>query len=127
MPRSRTPNRLHVLRGSYRPDRHGVPDATLPAGDLGDPPETWAELSRTTWAEIAGAAPHLTRSDRLMVELLCRAVVAIRTTSARPALLAQAARLCDSLGIGPKGRQALEARAWPEQPAADNELDELLD
>ncbi|KAB2969189.1 MAG: hypothetical protein F9K18_01705 [Thermoanaerobaculia bacterium] len=62
-----------------------------------------------------------------MVELLCRAVVAIRTTSARPALLAQAARLCDSLGIGPKGRQALEARAWPEQPAADNELDELLD
>lgn len=66
--RKRLPTRLHVIHGTFRPDRHGGRDPQVPEGSDGPPePPAWmTDAQRAGWAYAIEHAPRgiLTRVDR---------------------------------------------------------------
>jgi hypothetical protein len=80
--RKRKPTALHVVGGTYRPDRHGDRlDNQVDAEPLGPCPGYFDhEIAKATWAEVVGLLPAgtATCSDRLMVELAVRLTLQMR-------------------------------------------------
>ena len=72
MARPRKPTGLHVVEGTYRRDRHGLPSPSWLAEPLGAPPADWLPLAKALWHEIANQIPHgvAGKSDRVVFELL---------------------------------------------------------
>lgn len=89
MGRNRKPKALAELDGTFEkhPERRaGYEQEPKPAGPLGDPPRAFDAESYTgsrlleIWNEIVSGAPPgiLSSSDRLHVEMSCRAIFRIR-------------------------------------------------
>ena len=116
-PRGRKPdpNHLKVVRGSRRANRDG--GAPRHAEPLGDPPTGWTPEQRAIWHEVTNAAPPgvLTRSDRLLVELICRLTGEVRGGNATAATFSQLRTALNECGMTPGARERLS------QPADDAE------
>lgn len=136
MPRPKKPTNLHVLTGTYRPDRHG-PLATKPvgSGDIGRPPRGFDADQRRAWRDIVQGAPAgvLTGSDRVTVELAARTLALVRTgdpSTVKAAMVAQLVSLLGRLGMTPcdRARLNLPAPAQPKPATTDGEdWDEFFD
>lgn len=107
MPNRRKSDRIHRLAGTLRPDRHGqaADRPPAPTAGIGRPPAYFDAPLRKVWRELATAAPWLTEADRHAMELACRAVGALRsTTSPPPALLSQVGRALDRIALSTSSR-----------------------
>ena len=106
MARPRKPTELHLLEGTFRPDRHGEKPEATPATD---PPTPMRKLSRRkqqVWDEKIATVPWLTQSDAMMammlVELYCeweKAPLQFPTTR-----LQALNKLCNDLGLSSVAR-----------------------
>ena len=115
MARPRKPTKLHVVQGTLRATRHrdraGEPEVLAP---LGDPPSNWPGGAKALWHELSGQVPEgvAGKADRIVFEVLCRAVGRLREHSAcSPALLAQVRYLCGEFGMTPASRSKVSAPA----------------
>ena len=71
--RKRLPTSLHVIRGSYRPDRHGGRDPQVPAGSDAPPeaPAWMSERQVAVWRDAVECAPRgvLRKIDRSVLTM----------------------------------------------------------
>lgn len=99
--------------GTFRKDRH-VGALALVKGNaggegVGGPPSGMREPEAAIWRELAATLPWLTSADRPVLEVACRALLAIRCGESNAAILATAARLLNFLGTSPGARGQLAA------------------
>ncbi|HXW78209.1 MAG TPA: P27 family phage terminase small subunit [Acidimicrobiales bacterium] len=94
MPRPRKPVPLHVLHGSYRKDRHGLP-AEVEQGDC-SPPEEISPGAKAVWEQLGPEleAKHILAPRHLLAfEVLCEPAARFR----------HAAKLVDAGGVVVRG------------------------
>ena len=124
----RKPAMLHLIEGTYRPDRHGPKKRAKPKkppDELGPPPAELDAAEQAVWKEVAELAPWLRHAERHSVEVYARLLARFRSDPAglggRPlALLLATAR---GLGLVWSDRQ----RHRPDAVVAEPDLlDELL-
>ena len=103
MARPRKPTGLHVVEGTYRRDRHGLPSPSWLAEPLGAPPADWLPLAKALWHEIANQIPHgvAGKSDRVVFELLIRMLAQVRKTPAALSPLRLRAKFAHVAGRSP--------------------------
>lgn len=126
MANPRKPDHLHLLRGTFRKDRHGEAGAKpQPKGEIGKPPGRLDAAQRAAWREIVNQAPEgvLTGSDRLAVELAAVLLAEFRTAPAefQAARLARLESLLSKFGMNPSDRSRLNIAP----PAKRNAFDDL--
>jgi hypothetical protein len=113
MARPRKPTTLHLIEGTYRKDRHGLPSPGWLAEPLGAPPVDWLPLAKALWHEVAGQVPRgvATTSDRVAFEILFRSLAKVRETSGclTPALASQIWASCSAFGMTPADHAKLSA------------------
>ncbi|MDQ3495867.1 MAG: hypothetical protein M3485_10210 [Pseudomonadota bacterium] len=107
MPTPSKPRHLHVLQGTYRKDRHGVPEGKLQAMDP-TAPEGLQGAEIDAWHELAtGCKAYLAASDRATVEITARLLAAHRAGTTKPAHDTILVRLLEKVGACPAGRARL--------------------
>ena len=116
MPRPRKPTHLHVIQGTLRSrhkDRGREPVVGAP---IGDAPAEWPPQGKLIWHEIVNAIPAgvATKADRVIVEVVCRLVIKMRTGEFNAALASRASsvsRIAWHDTIGPQPRDDERGRA----------------
>lgn len=127
MPTPRKPNNIHILQGTLRKDRHGVPEAKLQPMDP-TPPDHLEAAEVAAWDELAvQCKPYLAQSDRVSVEIAARLLAGSRAGSNSAAADTLLQRLLEKLGACPAGRARLHPinAGQPEVNPFD-EFDELM-
>jgi hypothetical protein len=123
MARPRKPVGLHVIEGTYRKDRHGLPTPSWLAEPLGAPPADWLPAAKALWHELAALVPAgvATKHDRVTFELLVRMLAMVREApdALSPAMAAQIRASAGAFGMSPADRAKLSA---PPPPVADPAL-----
>jgi P27 family predicted phage terminase small subunit len=149
MPAHKKSVALKLLRGTERPDRRPKRDFSARLTRAPSPPSHLSELAAAEWRRLAPVSVSLgtlTAADMRGFELLCETLAS--ETAARAALAregvtvrtvggglkphpsvrvletarAQAARLLDSFGLTPRGRQSLDTPPPLPHSAADKYL-----
>ena len=116
--------------GRYQSRIAAVPHVIRPVGKA---PPHLSSAERSVWAELVRGAPAglLTRSDRLILEVLSRLVVRMRTSDPKTSELNCVVNVLSKMGLTPVDRNKLNLEAEPEASAkaAEDarwaELDEL--
>jgi hypothetical protein len=113
MAKQRKPTTLHLIEGTFRRDRHGLPSPAWMLEPLGAPPADWLPLAKGLWQEVANQIPHgvATKSDRVTFEILIRMLAQVRETPAAltPALASQIRVCAGAFGMSPADRAKLAA------------------
>jgi phage terminase small subunit len=124
MPNPRTPTALLALNGGLakNPGRY-LDRASEPSsnGPIGDPPSHLNKASKAIWTEVIDLVPPgvLQKSDRLIVELITRLIVDLRSGEYNIASIAQLRMALASLGMTPADRSRVSA---PNAPPEDDPL-----
>lgn len=113
MPRPRKPTHLHVIQGTLRSrhkDRAREPVVGAPFGDA--PPE-WPPQGKLIWHEVVNSIPAgvATRADRVIIEVVCRLIIKMRTGEFNAALASQLRACLGSLGMTPSDRSRVMTSA----------------
>lgn len=66
MARPRKPDHLHVVEGTFRPDRHGEPPSMQPADNPPTPMRKLTKRKQQIWDEQIKEVPWLTTFDSMM-------------------------------------------------------------
>lgn len=117
-------------KGRYESRIAALPNFIRPVGKA---PPHLPPVERAVWAEIVRGAPDglLQRSDRLIVEVLSRLVVRMRTSNPKSSELNAVVNVLGKMGLTPADRSKLNLESPPdpsvksEQDARWAELDEL--
>jgi hypothetical protein len=125
MSRHRTPTSILERNGAFDHDpqrRADREDEPIPAGPLGDPPETFTPEQAHVWDELAGQAPDgvLTSADRILVEIACRLIARLRANE--PLKAAETNQIISCLarmGLTPADRSRISAKGQRDKEADD--------
>ena len=79
------------------------------AAPLGPPPQDWSDGQKSLWWEVVANIPArlVTRSDRVLVELACRQLAAIREGDHTNAAMTEMRRILGELGMTPTERMRM--------------------
>ena len=125
MPTPRKSQRLHLIEGTFRKDRHGeLPDINAILEPLGDAPKLWPAVKKEIWKELAGLLPPgvAERADRTMFEVLVNLTWQMRRSPSTmtPALAGQLRATCGVFGMSPAGRATLAVPTRPISGSAES-------
>jgi hypothetical protein len=130
MGRRRQTEGEHRLKGTFEkhPEREAAyKNAPKPTGPLGDPPKSFIEGTFSgekmleAWNDIVSGAPPgvLTGSDRLWVEMTCRAIYRIRHGSPKSGDWGTVEKFLSKMAMNPSDRPKVQLGGGA-APAATN-------
>jgi hypothetical protein len=128
MARPRKPVSLHLVQGTYEPSRHKNRVEPEVSGPLGDAPKDWPAPAKVLWHEIVDLAPGfiLAKSDRIVVEGLCRLVLQMPTKPFNCAVLSELRRYLGLLGMSPADRSRVTSILASSGSGASPEVDRFF-
>lgn len=118
MARPRKPSQILMFTGAFKknPGR-AVPRSNEPIadGDPGPAPDHLTDREAAVWDEmLAKTAPgHITASDGLALEILCKLTVRVRDGDTHPRVLSELRHVLVQLGLTPSSRSHVQVDRKP--------------
>lgn len=113
----RLPDQVHILRGTFKPHRHGDPDEKIACSEeIGDPPVELDEIAGQEWHRVVtlfAGQGLLTAADRAPLAIYCRYWSQWCRDDLSATAVAQMRGIMRELGLFTPGQRCKLTRAKP--------------